>query len=54
MLIIVFVVGNSVDPDEMPHYAAFHLGLNCLPKKAFMSHDSQSLVCKVLSDPNLN
>ena len=21
---------NSVDPDEMPHYAAFHLGPHCL------------------------
>ena len=21
---------NSVDPDEMPHYTAFHLGLHCL------------------------
>ena len=27
---IVFVLANSVDPDEMPHYAAFHLGLHCL------------------------
>ena len=23
----VFVLANSVDPDEMPHNAAFHLGL---------------------------
>ena len=23
---------NSVDPDEMQHYAAFHLGLHCLQK----------------------
>ena len=22
---------NSADPDEMPPYAAFHLGLHCLP-----------------------
>ena len=22
--------GNSEDPDEMPHTAAFHLGLHCL------------------------
>ena len=29
---------NSVDPDEMPHYAAFHLGLHCLPKYAFRRH----------------
>ena len=24
---IFFVLANSVDPDEMPHYAAFNLGL---------------------------
>ena len=27
---IIFVLANSVDPDEMPHYAAFNLGLLCL------------------------
>ena len=26
---------NSVDPDEMQHYAAFHLGLQCLQKYSF-------------------
>ena len=35
---IVFVFANGVDPDEMPHYAAFHLGLHCLPKYTFRSH----------------
>ena len=25
-----FVLANSADPDEMPLYAAFHLGLQCL------------------------
>ena len=42
----VFVLANSVDPDEMLLYAAFHLvykaafhqGLHCLPKYTFMSH----------------
>ena len=29
---IVFVLTNSADPDGMRHYAAFHLGLHCLPK----------------------
>ena len=24
------VLANSVDPDEMPHNAVFHLGLYCL------------------------
>ena len=27
---IDFVFANSADPDEMQHYAAFHLGLHCL------------------------
>ena len=30
-----FVFTNSEDPDEMPHYAAFHLGLHCLPRYPF-------------------
>ena len=29
-LIIFFTFTNSVDPDEIPHYAALHLGLYCL------------------------
>ena len=32
---IVFIQANSADPDEMPPYAAFHLGLHCLPKYLF-------------------
>ena len=27
---IFFTFTNSVDPDEMPHNAAFHKGLHCL------------------------
>ena len=27
---MVFVLANSVYPDEMPHYAAFHLGIHCM------------------------
>ena len=26
----MFALANSVDPDEMLHYAAFHLILHCL------------------------
>ena len=26
----VFTLSNSVNPDEMSHYAAFQLGLHCL------------------------
>ena len=29
---IVFILANSADPDEMPHKAAFHLGLHYLLK----------------------
>ena len=32
---IFFTITNSVDPDEMQHYAAFHLGLHCLQKYSF-------------------
>ena len=40
---IFFTLTNSVDPDEMQHYAAFHLGLHatfhqglhCLQKYSF-------------------
>ena len=35
---LIFILANRVDPDEMPHYAAFHLDLHCLPKYAFRSH----------------
>ena len=32
---IDFVLVNSANPDEMPHYVAFHLGLHCLSKYPF-------------------
>ena len=32
---IVFVLANSANPDEMPHNAAFHLGLHCSRKYQF-------------------
>ena len=35
-----FVIANSADPGEMPHYAAFHLGLRCLPKYLFRGFPS--------------
>ena len=34
-LTIDFVLANNADPDEMLHYAAFHLGLHCLLKYPF-------------------
>ena len=32
---IFFTCTNRVDPDEMQHYAAFHLGLHCLQEYCF-------------------
>ena len=32
---VVLILANSADPDEMQHYATFHLGLHCLPKYSF-------------------
>ena len=29
---IDFVLANSADPDEIPHYAAIHMGISCLSK----------------------
>ena len=31
----ILILANSADPDEMQHYAAFHLGLHCLPNYLF-------------------
>ena len=31
-----FALANREDPDEMLQYAAFHLGLHCLPKYVFI------------------
>ena len=32
---VISILANSAEPDEMQHYAAFHLGLHCLPKYPF-------------------
>ena len=32
---VVLIYANSAEPDEMQLYAAFHLGLQCLPKFPF-------------------
>ena len=41
----LFNLTNSVDPDEMQHYAAFHLGLHCLQK-----YSSRGLSCCISSE----
>ena len=30
------IFANIADPDEMPYFAAFHLGLHCLPKNMYL------------------
>ena len=40
---IVFVLANVADPDEMPHYVAFHLGLHCLSKQQIGVSGPQSV-----------
>ena len=32
---VIFILEYSADPDEMPPYAAFNLGLHWLPKSLF-------------------
>ena len=41
---IDFVLANSVDPDEMLLYAAFHLGLHCLLKYLFWGFEGLSKI----------
>ena len=31
LLLMEMLLANNVDPDQMPHYVAFDLGLHCLP-----------------------
>ena len=49
---IDFAIANSVDPDEMQHYAAFHLGLHCLSKKypfrGFLSSKGKSKIIRYI------
>ena len=40
---------KSVDSDEMPHSAAFHLGLHCLPKTLLGVSRIQWFITSILS-----
>ena len=35
LMYFALIMANNEDPDEMQHYAAFHLGLHCLPRYPF-------------------
>ena len=40
---IFFSFTDSVDPDEMKHYAAFHLGFHCLQKYRMYLNNSMGI-----------
>ena len=42
---IVFILATSADSDDMPPYAAFHLGLHCLQKYLFTGIQNEK--CKL-------
>ena len=45
---------NSEDPDEMPHYDAFHQGLHCLlRKKVPFEKETQFYLEIISSDPSI-
>ena len=35
------ILANSTDPDKMPPYAAFYLGLHCSPKYLFIGTENE-------------
>ena len=43
---------NNVEPDEIPHYVAFHMGLHCLPKYPFRGFRFSKINLEILTyDP---
>ena len=40
---------NSEDPEEMPHYVAFHQGLYCLLSKKIFRQKKQTLLLKTIT-----
>ena len=47
-------LANSEDPDEMPHDAAFHLGLHCLLRqKRSAEKEIQFLFGNITCDPSI-
>ena len=49
----VFILANSADPDKMPPYVAFYLGLHCLPKYLFTVSRMQVVISNISSlNPN--
>ena len=46
---VVLIIASGVNPDEMQHHAAFHLGPHCLPKYPFRGSTIQSVKSRFFS-----
>ena len=55
---LFLILANSADPDVMQYYAAFHLGLHCLPNCPFRGFQyikgSIMRICCILYLSSLN
>ena len=40
-IVFILAIANCAVPDEMPPYAAFHLGHHCFPKYLFIGIQSE-------------
>ena len=47
-------LANSEDPDKMPHDAAFHQGLLCLPRKKLIFRERNTIFWEIIiCDPSI-
>ena len=46
---IVIVSANHLDPNKIPHYAAFHLCLNCLQRTSDGGNGNHSVSLPIIS-----
>ena len=53
-LLLVILSKQCRDHDEMPHRAAFHLGLHCSPNYTFRVTCLQGISCFMFFDIQLN
>ena len=42
-------LANSEDPDEMPHYAAFHQGLHCLQRYKHLQRKKYTIFLEIIN-----
>ena len=46
----LFILANSTDPDEMPPYVEFHLGLHCLSKYLVYQYSEWTGLIQMVSE----